>query len=144
MVSEKDLRYDNVRDALFSAFPELLERIWGTFSSSYDLEKGTLEETPEDYPIFEDVVQKLVFELLESGEDEALLTRLFLFFEDMANSADSNVSDLMRIAILENLVYKRESLRRAWKYMGPKTKRFAAWEADHQGRLENLPPDQTG
>ncbi len=81
-----------------------------------------------------------MFELLESGQDETLLTRLFLFFEDMANSPDSNVSDLMRIAILENLVYRRENLRQAWKYMGPKTREFAVWEANHQGRPENLPP----
>lgn len=140
-MSEEELTYDRVHGALLSAFPELLERIWSTFSSSYDLEKGTPEETPGNYLIFEDVVQKLVFELLESGENEALLARLFLFFESMANSPDPSVSNLMRIAILENLVYGKEGLRQAWKYMGPKTKEFAVWEADHQGREENLPPD---
>jgi hypothetical protein len=46
----------------------------------------------------------------------------------------------MRIAILETLVYRRESLRQACKYMGPKTKEFAEWEANDQGRQENLPP----
>lgn len=139
-MSETELTFDRVRGALLSSFPELLERIWNTFGSYYDLEKGTPEETPEAYPVFEDVVQELMFELLESGQDETLLTRLFLFFEDMANSPDSNVSDLMRIAILENLVYRRENLRQAWKYMGPKTREFAVWEANHQGRPENLPP----
>jgi hypothetical protein len=142
MVSRKELTYDRIRDALLSAFPELLKPIWNTFGSEYHLEKGLPEETPEAYPVFEDIVQKLVFELVDSGQNEGLLTRLFLFFEDMANSHDSQVSDLMRIAILENLVYRQQSLRKAWKYMGTKTKEFAVWEADHQGRRENLPPGQ--
>jgi len=141
-VSEGELTYDRVQGALLSAFPELLERIWSTFGSYYDLEKGTPEETPEQYPVFEDVVQKLVFELLESGQNEALLARLFLFFEDMANSPDPNVSrDLLGIAIMEPLVYRRESLRQAWKFMGPKVREYAVREADQQGRQGNLPPD---
>jgi hypothetical protein len=138
---QKNLTFDSVRAALLSAFPELLERVWTTFGSYYDLEKGTEEETPGAYPVFEDVVQKVVFELLESGQDESLLTRLFLFFEDMANSVDPNVSrDLLGISILEPLVYRKASLRAAWRFMGPKTKEFAALEAGQQGRQENLPP----
>jgi hypothetical protein len=140
----KDLTFNGVRGALLTAFPELLERIWSTFGSYYALEKGTPEETPETYPIFECVVKELVFELLESGQDEGLLTRLFLFFEDMADSTDPNVSrDLLGIAILEPLVYRKESLRRAWKYMGPKMKEFAVREADSQDGQENLPPGCT-
>jgi hypothetical protein len=139
-MSEKELVYDGIREALFSHFPELLERIWSTFGSYYDLEKGTPKETPEAYPIFEDVVKKLLFELLESGEDNSLLARLFLFFEDMANSPDPNVSrDLLAIAILEPLVDRKENLRQAWKYMGPKMKELAVREADQQGRRGNLP-----
>jgi hypothetical protein len=140
-MSEGALTYDSVVGALLSAFPELLERVWSTFGSYYDLEKGTPEETPGAYPIFEDVVQKLVFDLLESGQDEASLNRLFLFFEDMANSPDPNVSrDLLGISILEPLVYRRVSLGLAWKFMGPKMKEFAVLEAGEQGRQENLPP----
>jgi hypothetical protein len=108
-MSEEALTYDSVRGAFFSAFPELLERIWNTFGSYYDLEKGTNEETPDAYPIFEDVVQKLAFELLESGQEEALLIRLFAFFESMANSPDPNVSrDLLGIAIIEPGLQKAE------------------------------------
>jgi hypothetical protein len=116
-MTEKNLTFAGVRGALLSAFPELLERIWSTFGSYYALEKGTPEETPDTYPICECVVKELLFEQLESGQDEGLLTRLFLFFEAMANSPDPNVSrDLLGIAILEPLVYRKESLHRAWKY----------------------------
>src|SRR5579863_7068875 len=137
---EKPLTFDSVRGAFLSAFPELLERVWSTFGSYYDLEKGTQEETPEAYPLFEDVAKKIVFELLENGRDEGLLTRLFLFFEDMANSPDPNVSrDLLGIAILGPLVYRKASLRAAWRFMGPKTREIAVLEAANQGRHENVP-----
>ena len=140
-MTNKQLAYGDIRDALFSAFPELLERLWSTFGSEYDLEKGTPEETPEAYPVFEDVVREVTFELLESGQNEALLTRLFVFFESMAKSPDKDVRDLLTIAILESLVYRSESLRRAWKYMGVKSRELAVLEAEHQDRRENLPTD---
>jgi hypothetical protein len=62
-MDEKNLTLDGINGALLSAFPELEERIRSTFGSYYDLEKGTPEETPGPYRIFEDVVQKLVVEL---------------------------------------------------------------------------------
>jgi hypothetical protein len=138
-MSEKELAYGSIRDTLFSTFPELLEQLWSTFGSEYDLEKGTPEETPDPYPIFENVVKKLAFQLLESGQNEALLNRLFLFFEDMAKAPDRDVKDLLTIAILGSLVYNQENLRRAWEYMGPKTKESTTREAERQGRQENLP-----
>ena len=56
----QNLILDGIGGALLSAFPELEERIRSAFGSYYDLEKGTPEETPGPYLIFEDVVQKLV------------------------------------------------------------------------------------
>ena len=138
-MSENRLTYGDMREALLAAFPELLEQVWETFGSYYRLETGTPDEMPEAYPIFEDVVQVLLLELLESDKDGGLLTRLFLFFENMANSSDINVRNLLGIAILEPLVYRGDMLRRAWKYMGPKMKESALLEADRQGRKENLP-----
>ena len=104
--------------------PELRDRIQGAFGSDYDLEK----ETPGAYPIFEDLVFDFVLENLDSGQDRALLKRLFDLFEEMANSEDGNVTDLLRIGILESLVYRHEQYRRARQYMGEKTKEFADLE----------------
>lgn len=140
-MSEKPMTFDVVRQGLILSFPEIRERIESTFGSYYDLNKGTPEETPEAYPLFEDVVQKLLFESLESGQNQTLLARLFCFFENMANSPDPNVSrDLLGIAILEPLVACAQSVRLAWQYMGPKTKELARAEANEQGKQENLPP----
>jgi len=139
-MSNPPLTFDRIREALFSAFPELWERIKATFGSDYDLEKGIPEETPDAYPIFEDVVKRLLLELLESGQNEALLTRLFLFFEEMAKSPDLNVSrDLLGIAILEPLVARQESVRAAWRFMGPRMKEFTKDEAREQGKKIDIP-----
>jgi hypothetical protein len=133
-----ELTKENIRGELFAAFPELLEQTWAEFGSYYQLEKGTEQETPGMYPIFEDVVQRVMFELLESDRDATFLVRLFHFFEDMANSSDLDISrGLLGIAILENLVYKTESLSRAWKYMGPKMTALAMAEKESR---ENPPP----
>jgi hypothetical protein len=133
-----ELTKENIRGELFAAFPELLEQTWAEFGSYYQLEKGTEQETPGMYPIFEDVVQRVMFELLESDRDATFLVRLFHFFEDMANSSDLDISrGLLGIAILENLVYKTESLSRAWKYMGPKMTALATAEKESR---ENPPP----
>jgi len=136
-----NITIENINGALLLEFPEFEERIRTTFGSYFDLEKGTPEETPGSYLVFEDVVKKLVVELLETGENEILLTRLFGFFESMAHSTDLNISrDLLGIAILEPLVYKKSSIQAAWRFMGPKMKELALEEAGIQGRKENLPP----
>ena len=138
-MAKQELTMSNIRGELLSAFPELLDRMWTEFSSYYNLEHGTEHETPGMYPIFEDVVQNAMFELLESDRDQPLLRRLFVFFEDMANSADVKISrDLLGIAIIEPLVYKRDSLRRAWRYFGPKTNELVM--AEKRSR-DNLPPN---
>lgn len=133
---QNQLDYDHIREALLSSFPELREKIEITFGADYDLNN----ETPEAYLIFEDVVKKLLFELLESGQNEALLARLFIFLEEMANCPDPNVSrDLLGIAILEPLIARRTSTLRALHFMGPKLRGLARLEALSQGRPNDIP-----
>lgn len=136
-MSQETLVYGKIREALISAFPDLWECIEDTFGSYYNPE----EETPEAYPIFEEVIRKVVFELLENGQNEGLLTRLFDFFEKMANSADPDIHDLLGIAIVDPLLYDAGKIRRAWRYMGPETKEFTKSAARVQEREQNLPPD---
>jgi hypothetical protein len=133
-MAKHELTKQNIRRELFAAFPELLEQTWAEFGSYYQLEEGTEEETPGMYPIFEDVVQRVMFALLESGRDEPILARLFIFFEDMANSSDVDISrDLLGIAIVEPLVYRTESLRQTRKYLGPKTNEaVVAWQRSRE------------
>ena len=88
-MAEHKLVFDQILGALFSAIPELWRRIADAFGDDYDLET----ELPEAYPIFEDVVKRVLFELLEGGRNEPLLRRLFHFFEAMATTEDGYVRD---------------------------------------------------
>jgi len=138
--SDSGLTINSINRAVFAALPEIEERTRNVFGSYYDLQKGTPEETPGAYLIFEDVVMKLVVDLLVIAEDEKLISRLFAFFEEMAKSTDPEVSrDLLGIAILEPLVHEKDCLRAAWRFMGPKIRELTVVEAHTQGKQENLP-----
>jgi hypothetical protein len=138
-MSETKLIYEDIEKVLLSRFPELKERMQSTFGSYYVLEI----ETPEAYPVFEDVLQELLLELIDNEKDAALVQRIFVFLEEMANSTDSNVTDLLGIAILEPLVFRQESIRRAWPYLGEKTKVLARETAHFGNWEENLPPGES-
>ena len=57
----------------------------------------------------------------------------------MASTEDVNVSrDLLGIAIIEPLVYRKADLERSWRFMGPKLRAYAVWEAGQQDTPENL------
>lgn len=127
-MNKRDLKYDQLQAELLTCIPELKESVDSTFGSDYDLSM----ESPGAYPIFEDVVLEFLLKNLNSSQNEALLTRLFDFFEQMATSNDGNVSDLLRIAILESLILHSGEYQRSRHYMGRKTMEFADVEANSQ------------
>lgn len=130
------LVYRDIEKVLLASFPELRGPLEKTFGSYYDLKT----EMPEPYPVFEDVLQEFLFDLLDLGGEDPLLPRIFAFLEDMANSSEKNVTDLLGIAILEPLVSQRDRVGRAWRYAGVKTRELARETARSGGWLENLPP----
>ncbi len=132
------LIYEDIEKVLLARFPELWELVEREFGYYYDL----MTEIPEAYPIFEDVLQGFILNLLKSDSESPELRRIFGFFEEMANSPDKNVTDLLGIAILERLVCKRDEVGHAWKYMGPKTRHLAREDARYRGCEENLPPGE--
>ena len=123
-MSASELQYDQLQGALLTQVPELLEPFEHAFGNDYDLKI----ESPGAYPIFEDVVLDFLLKNLDSYQNGDLLTRLFDFFEKMATSSDGNVTDLLRIAILESLVYRPEYYQRSKQYLGKKTAEFAELE----------------
>jgi hypothetical protein len=66
-----------LKKILLVRFPELRPSLEKTFGSYYDLKV----ETPEAYPVFEDVLKEFLFDLLDLGGDEPLLPRIFAFLE---------------------------------------------------------------
>jgi hypothetical protein len=134
------LKYRGIERTLLDRFPELRVRVQQEFGSYYDLKT----EMPEAYPVFEDVLQPFVLELLDRQGANPFLTRIFAFFEEMAGSPDRDVTDLLGIAFLGPLVIDRERVRGAWKYMGERTKELARENARSGGSLESLPRDASG
>jgi hypothetical protein len=131
--------FKDIERLLLARLPELHELVEKQFGSYYDLKT----ETPEAYPVFEDVLKKFLLDLLSSGDPGAILPRIFAFLEEMANSADRDVTDLLGIAILEPLVFRPERIRIAWSYMGRRTKELAHETAQFGGWLNNLPAEES-
>ncbi|HTQ59522.1 MAG TPA: hypothetical protein VMI32_04825 [Candidatus Solibacter sp.] len=135
---EKSLQYNQIREALLLAIPEIRDGIREKFGTYYNLDL----EMPDAYPIFEDVLKPLLLKSLEDQREETYTARIFDFLEAMANSPDPNVSrDLLCIAVLEPLVFNRKAIREAWQHMGPRTRELARAEAATQGHGDYIPID---
>lgn len=79
-------------------------------------------EFPGLHNIFGDVLNPYLIEQLNLPcLDEALLKRIFIFLESMANNPDEDVRNVLYVTILECLGDDSEVLRKAYKYMGRKT-----------------------
>jgi hypothetical protein len=123
------ISYEQLYQALLEFVPELRRNIEAEFGSDYDLSC----ESPGAYPIFEDVVQDFLWKNLTSSLDGDVLSRLFSFFEVLANSEDTRVTDLLKIAVLEPLVYRSDLFRRARPYIGRRTGELASRCDVHRG-----------
>jgi hypothetical protein len=126
-----DISYDQLYQTLIASVPELRRDVESEFGVDYDLE----HEIPGAYPIFEDVVQEFLWDKLDGSGNSEVLRRLFALFEKLATSRDLRVKDLLRIAILEPLVYCSDSLERARPYMGSMTAEFVSREEQRQQAL---------
>ena len=104
--------------------------------SYYDLKN----ETPPAYPIFESVRKPVVLESLSNAaSDSPRIVRIFAFGEKIAAREDIEIVNLLRIAILESLVFDREGIRNAWNALGPQTRKLTQETAKRRGWEGNLP-----
>jgi hypothetical protein len=122
---------------LLTEFPELRDRMEGTFGSYYDLKS----ELPGAYPVFEDVFWDFVVERLAKDDSEHFVERAFSFCERMASSPDIEVVNLLWIAVVEPPVSNANEVQRAWKYIGPKTRTLAREIARRRGWNSSLPQE---
>jgi hypothetical protein len=127
-----EISYEQLYQTLLGSVPELRGDIESEFGSDYDLS----HEIPGAYPIFEDVVQGFLWNSLSRPSDYDALRRLFGLFENFASSSDKRVTDLLKIAILEPLVYRSDLFERARDFMGSKTAELASQEEQRQQELK--------
>lgn len=134
---DQELIYPGIEIVLLTEFPELRDRMESSFGSYYDL----TSEFPQAYPVFEDVFQIFLFEVLSKSDSEHLTQRAFLFCERMACRRDVEVLNLLWIAIFESLIYDDGKVQQAWKYLGPKTRTLAREIGRWRNWESNLPQE---
>jgi hypothetical protein len=120
MYPENPLLYEQVQGELFGIMPELALRFRKEFEGLYDL----ATENPGNYLLFEDIVFPFIRELAGDVSNEQVLKGLFNFFERMASSSDPPVSDLLGIAVTEQLAAQPEVLRAVGRNIGTRTRQM--------------------
>lgn len=126
-----DLKYSAVVDSLLAAVPEIKRQ--------HDADQEAMGPDVLPYLTFELVLEPFVKDLLRTKAEDELLRRVFTFLEEMAGAQDIEVVNLLHIAIFEAWAGDRETLARAWKYMGERTKLIAADAAHRLNLGDNLP-----
>jgi hypothetical protein len=130
----KKMTYDTVVTALLNAVPECrktreTELKWW----------GEAHPSPDPYTVLGFALRPLVTQLLSESPDEETLRRIFAFYEEMANSQDIEVVNLLQVSELEFLIGKPDLLSRAWRYMGERTKALARETAKIWKSEQDLP-----
>jgi hypothetical protein len=129
------LSYERLDQIFLEAFPELHDR----YKQAFDYWGDDSKQRPGSYGLFSNVVYPYVIEALDSGQSDEILTRLFLFFEEMSSSKDAEVRNLLGLEVIDELLRHPARLARAWKYMGHSTKSFAAEAANTLNLKGSLP-----
>jgi hypothetical protein len=126
-----DLKYSAFVDSLLAAVPEIKRR--------HDALQEDIGPDVLPYPAVELVLEPFVKNLLRTNADDHLLRRVFTFLEEMARAQDVEVVNLLHIGIFEPWAGDRETLARAWEYMGEITKQIATDAARRLNRGDSPP-----
>lgn len=127
-----NLRYSMIVDSLLAAVPEIKRQ--------HDALQEEIGPDILPYSTVELVLEPFVKDLLRANPDIELVRRVFAFFEEMAQAQDIEVANLLYIGIFEAWIADPETLARAWKYMGERTRQIASDAALRWNQGENLPP----
>jgi hypothetical protein len=118
MKEPSEIDYANVAEALVEAVPDVRGRyeeercLWG-------------DEKPGPHIIFGDVLTPYLIDLLNLERQEGKLREVFEFLERLANHPDVHIQELVAVTVCERLGDYREHLKKAYKFMGPRTRQFS-------------------
>lgn len=129
-----EISYSEVLTELLGALPEIQPR--------YEKDVWLISDfqgKPTLYLVFGLVLKPFLTENLELNKNSSLLTRIFEFLERMARSRDPEVVNLLGVGVLEDMLGYPDQVARAWKYMGPETKKLARKMAGISRRGANVP-----
>lgn len=122
------LHENNVIERLLLTIPEIKQ--------AYQKEiEWWSDETPGLHNILGNIMNPFVTNLLRrSANNDALIKRIFTFYEDMAISNDEYVRNVLQVTLLEYLGDDKQILETALRYMGTNTKKLSDDIERHLGR----------
>jgi len=118
--------YSGLSQRLLEAVPEL--RI--PYEQQLKVSSG---EDPGAHIVFGDVLAPYLILLLESGQREDTVRRIFELLEELAVHPDVHVREVVAQAVVERLAEDKALLSVAGKYMGPRTLQFVREAGDFWG-----------
>jgi hypothetical protein len=108
------ITFENMAEKLIEVVPEL--------RCQYESElEWWGDEQPGAHIIFGDVLNPYLICLLESGNQEAILARIFAFLEELASHEDTRVQEVVAVTVCERLGDDSKVIEKARRYMGNKT-----------------------
>ena len=114
-------------DKMLVFFPRLIEE-YNKHIDKYSERLNTV--------VIEDVFMPQIISLLENDEDNGILKELFDYFEVVSNNADADLLNVFSVTVLEILGNDISILKKAKKFMGPRTTELQI-EADRDlGRVK--------
>lgn len=122
--------YSKVNSFLLSTIPE--------FRARYREEMQKRGKHPKQYIAFAALIS-MVVPALDFGRELELLARAFDAFEEMAQSEDREVVNLLQVGFVQDLVRYPKRLAIAWERMGPETRKLTTDTARAWNREMNLP-----
>ena len=122
--------YSKVNSFLLSTIPE--------FRARYREEMQKRGKHPKQYIAFAALIS-MVVPALDFGGELGLLARAFDAFEEMAQSEDREVVNLLQVGFVQDLVRYPKRLAIAWERMGPETRKLTTDTARAWNREMNLP-----
>lgn len=85
--------------------------------------------------VIEDIFMPLILTLLSENREQQLLENIFMYFEEILNSDDSHLINVLSITVLEMLGNDKVILKTAKQYMGTKTTALQIKADEELGRI---------
>ena len=114
----------------FAKMQELLPSTKEAYNESIK-EYGEVLETV----VIEDIFMPFILTLLSENREQQLLENIFMYFEEILNSDDSHLINVLSITVLEMLGNDKVILKTAKQYMGTKTTALQIQADEEVGRI---------
>ena len=110
------MRYCELNEELMLRFPE--------FQSFYKEHFNFWEAPPPQHCFYGAILNKFVVNLLIENQNVVMISKVFDFYEELAQSNDEEVTNLLQVTLLEYLWDDKIVFERACQYMRPKTRQI--------------------